>query len=112
MAASRRSRGAVDTASPIGMLQVMETWAAVEEDQNKVISVRLDLDRSGKEPSLQITVESRLPVVSSISPPEHVRISRWPCSNHRTVLGLVHWLMHQIDSEIEAANALERLSVR
>jgi hypothetical protein len=105
------SRGKPQSA-PAGvilLLDVLAAWEAVEDDHG--VKLKVELSRvSGEGPgALQAAVKV---VETPLDAPGELDINArwsWPTKHHKTFLGMLHWLLHQVDSEITAQRCLAEL---
>lgn len=88
------------------LLDVLAAWRAVENDHG----IKMDLRCSRKEMGDRDALDARFVVVetpgSAASELDIVAYWSWPTVHHKTFLGLLLWLIHQVDTEVTAQRAL------
>lgn len=108
MASKHQEKG---SSSQVLLLDVLAAWRAVEDDHG----IKLELRCSRLEQGDRDTLSARFQVVEGpgMEPAELDVFAywSWPTVHHKTFLGMLLWLVHQIDSQVTAQRALAAATV-
>lgn len=104
---SGKSKGA--PANVVLLLDVLAVWQAVEDDHGLKLACTLTRVEGKGPGSLQASV--RVVECPTDAPGELDINARWswPTNHHKTFLGMLLWLLHQVDTEVTAQRCLAEL---
>lgn len=105
----RKPREEQQPASTILLMDVLAAWEYVEEEHG--VKLRLVCERSEGNGNGQLSARFEVNDTSLGEPAVSATVAHWswPTVHHKTFLGMLLWLVHQIDREVTASRCLAQL---
>ena len=88
------------------LLDVLAAWEAIEDDHGVELVLTCCRVKNGSPGQLQASVRVAYGPEITEAEQDIKATWSWPTTHHKTFLGMLLWLLHQVDSEVTAQRAL------